>query len=377
MARKMIVRTGDECQHILEETEATNEEELRSLVKDNPDLLPIEEFGLNGSVMVVGRETTLASGAVDLICVTANGDLLVVEFKTGPQNSDFRHSLAQLLHYGSDLWHMTYEVFESTVAVRYFGHSNCNDPRVKGKTSLGEAVKSTWPELSEEEMSHFKDHLSRQLEGGGFNYVLVASSFTETVTRTLEYMNALGSTSDFFGVELVPFSGPHLSAFESRTIVKPYQQSGRSRSGTIDESRLLEQVVDERYRESLKQLLDLCHGLGLKTSWGTVGASIRISIPDTTDLLSIGWVFPPGQAGWSGLRDVTLGVDIASASKSPSVKASIDSYMSALENLNGVEPVSAQGLHAFHLGKDEMIDLSAEVSDIIAQLVSSVNTAND
>ena len=377
MARKMIVRTGDASQHILEETEATNEEELRSLIKDNPDLLPIEEFGLNGPVMVVGRETTLASGAVDLICVTANGDLLVVEFKTGPQNSDFRHSLAQLLHYGSDLWHMTYEVFESTVAVRYFGHSNCNDPRVKGKTSLGEAVKSTWPELSEEEMSHFKDHLSRQLEGGGFNYVLVASSFTETVTRTLEYMNALGSTSDFFGVELVPFSGPHLSAFESRTIVKPYQQSGRSRSGTIDESRLLEQVVDERYRESLKQLLDLCHGLGLKTFWGTVGTSIRISIPDTTDLLSIGWVFPPGQAGWSGLRDVTLGVDIVSASKSPSVKAYIDSYMSALENLNGVEPVSAQGLHAFHLGKDEMIDLSAEVSDIIAQLVSSVNTAND
>ena len=79
MARKMIVRTGDESQHILEETEATNEEELRSLVKDNPDLLPIEEFGLNGPVMVVGRETTLPSGAVDLICVTANGDLLVVD----------------------------------------------------------------------------------------------------------------------------------------------------------------------------------------------------------------------------------------------------------------------------------------------------------
>jgi len=102
VARKMIVRTGDASQHILEETKATNEEELRSLIKDNPDLLPIEEFGLNGPVMVVGRETTLASGAVDLICVTANGDLLVVEFKTGPQNSDFRHSLAQLLHYGSD-----------------------------------------------------------------------------------------------------------------------------------------------------------------------------------------------------------------------------------------------------------------------------------
>ena len=376
MARKMIVRTGDESQHILEETEATNEEELRSLVKDNPDLLPIEEFGLNGPVMVVGRETTLPSGAVDLLCVTANGDLLVVEFKTGPQNSDFRHSLAQLLHYGSDLWHMTYEVFESTVAVRYFGHSNCNDPRVKGKTSLEEAVKSTWPEVSEEEMSHFKDHLTRQLEQGAFNYVLVASSFTETVTRTIEYMNAQGSTSDFFCVELVPFSGPHLSAFESRTIVKPYRQSGRSRSGTIDESRFLEQVIDERYRESLKQLLELCHGLGLKTPWGSVGTSIRIPIPDTANLLSIGWLFPPGEVGWLGLRDVTLGIDTQSASKSPSVKASIDSYMSALENLRGVESVTAQGLSAFHIGQDEMVELSTEVSDIIVELVSSINTGN-
>ena len=88
MARKMIVQTGDKSQHILEETEATNEEELRSLVKDNPDLLPIEEFGLNGPVMVDGRETTLPSGAVDLICVTANGDLLVVEFKPIQKNQD-------------------------------------------------------------------------------------------------------------------------------------------------------------------------------------------------------------------------------------------------------------------------------------------------
>ncbi|RUA32314.1 MAG: hypothetical protein DSY78_03580, partial [Chloroflexi bacterium] len=85
----------------------------------------------------------------------------------------------------------------------------------------------------------------------------------------------------------------------------------------------------------------------------------------------------PGEVGWLGLRDVTLGIDIKSASKSPSVKASIDSYMSALENLNGVEPVTAQNLRAFHIGQDEMVELSTEVSDIIAELVSSMNTAND
>ena len=44
MARKIIVRTGDNSV-MLEETETANEEELRSLVKDNPNLLPAENSG--------------------------------------------------------------------------------------------------------------------------------------------------------------------------------------------------------------------------------------------------------------------------------------------------------------------------------------------
>jgi len=370
----MIVRSGDGPPDILEEIEAANEEELRSLIKEHPDLLPVEEFGLDGPLMVVGRETKLASGAVDLICVTAGGDLLVIEFKTGPQNSDFRHSLAQLLHYGSDIWHMTYEMFESTVAARYFGNSNCSDPRVKGKTSLEQAVYSTWPDLSEEDMQVFRDRLTAQLEQGAFNYILVASRFTDTVTKTMEYMNSLGTASCFFGVELVPFSGNGFSAFESRTIIKPLQQNRQARSGTLDEGKLLDRVDDERYRESLQKLLELCRGLGLKIPWGSAGASIRISTPDSTEPLSIGWLFPPGVSGWMGLKDVTLGIDTVSAAKRPSAQRQLENYLSSLENLEGVESVRVQGLRAFHLNSDVLTALSGEVSNIIAELVSSINS---
>ena len=59
------------------------------------------------------------------------------------------------------------------------------------------------------------------------------------------------------------------------------------------------------------------------------------------------------------------------------MKASIDRYMSALENLGGVESVTAQGLRAFHIGQYEMVELSTEVSDIIAELVHRVSTNND
>ena len=77
---------------------------LRIPLKENPDLLPIEEFGFTGPLVVVAEETRLPSGAIDLAGITRGGRLVVVEFKTGPQNADFRDALAQLLDYGSDIW---------------------------------------------------------------------------------------------------------------------------------------------------------------------------------------------------------------------------------------------------------------------------------
>ena len=59
------------------------------------------------------------------------------------------------------------------------------------------------------------------------------------------------------------------------------------------------------------------------------------------------------------------------------VASALRSGLLALENLSGVESVTAQGLRAFHIGQDEMVELSTEVSDIIAELVRNVNTAND
>ena len=120
MPRKMVIESSEGKHTLLSETLAENEEQLQEFVKANPDLRPVEEFDMTGPVMVVGRETGLASGAVDLVALARSGDLLVIEFKTGPQNSDFRAALAQLLDYGADLWQMTFEEFEQAVAVRNF-----------------------------------------------------------------------------------------------------------------------------------------------------------------------------------------------------------------------------------------------------------------
>ena len=209
MPRKIILRTGDGRSGILLEVPATDEFQLQELIKNNPDLLPVEEFDMTGPLLVVGRETAVASGAVDLVAITRGGEILVVEFKTGPQNTDFRRVLAQLIDYGSHLWSLSYENFEAAVAVRYFNDgAQCQDDRVAGARSLEYAARQVWTEMSDAEFLSIRERISEQLRLGAFHYVLVAQRFTDTIQQTALYLNETMPRSFFTPSSLFDSSVP-------------------------------------------------------------------------------------------------------------------------------------------------------------------------
>ena len=368
----MVQREG-ESRLLLTEILAVDEAQLQEIVKENPDLLPVDEFGITGPLMVVGRETTLPSGYVDLVCLSRGGDLLLVEFKTGPQNSDFRHVLAQLLDYGSHLWRMSYEEFESTVANRYFSSNHCQDDRLRKKASLDEAARAIWPDLSEEEGALFRERLTQQLNTGEFHYVVVAQRFTITMERTVEYLNATMSAARFYSVELVRFAADSISAFESRTVLKPELQSSGSRQGPPkNKVQFLEQIEDDTYRSTLRELLEVCSGLGLRFYWGTAGASIRVSISNRENPLSVAWLYPPGVLGWMGLLDLTLGLS-DNAGELPSVASALEDYVEKVKALPGVEPAKPDWLHGCHLTPEVTVGNYDRIVDILAELVQRVN----
>lgn len=87
MPRKMVIVAGDGSTPVLAEVEAHDEQQLQARLTENPDLIPIEEWGWSGPLMVVGRETSLPSGAPDLVAIARSGEVLVAEFKTGPCES--------------------------------------------------------------------------------------------------------------------------------------------------------------------------------------------------------------------------------------------------------------------------------------------------
>ena len=374
MPRKMIVTQPKSPAAVLSEEAADDEAELQHLLKDNPELLAVEEFGLTGPLMVVGEETSLPSGAVDIVGLTRDGAVVVLEFKTGPQNPDFRHAIAQLLDYGSDLWRMTIEEFESAVVARYLGSDRCRTTNLKGAQSLDEAAMRIWPDMTEEERSGFKDHVATQLANGTFHYVLCAQRIIPTTVRTIDYLNQISRGPRFFAVEFVRFRGTDIEAFESRTVAKPQSRSSSATDSSITETKLLSQVDDLEYRAKLRDFLAAVSGLGLRIEWGSVGCSIRLPTPYRPEPITVAWLFPPNQSGWMGLTDLTLGFDKATADRIPEALPHLETYAQAVSKWGGVEPDMRSTLEAYRLPPRQFISQARKVVDLLAELADSVRT---
>jgi len=374
MGRKIILRReGETAGQILEEIQAHDEAQLQEQLKENPDLLPIEEYELSGPLMVIGRETALPSGSVDLICLTRTGELLLIEFKTGPKNPDFRHTLAQLLDYGSHLWGMDYEVFEEAVPRSYFASDRCpaGSPTRK-KTSLEAGAKAFWLDLSDEEYSELKGTLSKNLTDGRFRYLAVAQRFTEQMLTTVDYLNAKMQSARFYAIELVRFQGGEISAFEARTVLKP-PRVNLSGSGPIDRQRFLDAFTNEAYRNAVRDFLEAAEGLDLKFYWGTQGMSIRIPIPEKAETLSIGWLYPPGSGGWLGTNDVSLGYDRETAKqRAQSVLPSLEIYSREISKIADAKKIQTARLEAYRFPPEVFIRERDGLVSVLRKLVGDI-----
>ena len=339
-------------------------------MKENPELLPVEEFGLTGPLLVVGEETTLPSGAADLVGLARGGDLVIIEFKTGPQNPDFRRASAQLLDYGSDLWGMSFEEFESSVATRFFSSGRCRDARVAGSKSLKDAASTVWDDFSEDDWDSCKEQLTQRLTSGAFRFVLAAQRFTDSAGKTLEYLNEVSQGPSFYGVEMVRFTGDGVSAFESRTVASPRTTGPRSERRIVDETRFLEAVEDPKYRGALEEIFETVRGLNLRTEWGSAGCSIRVRTEFRAEPITVAWLFPPGRLGWMGLTDVTLGFDPGTAGVVPEAKPMLERYVAQVAQLRSVEPARPQDLKAYRLSPSAVIENQSKVKEALADLLA-------
>lgn len=78
MPRRVHIQQGEEHFDLVEQS-LHNELVLQEVLKSHPQLIPADDLGFDRDLLVVGRETALAAGAIDLLCLASTGDLVLVE----------------------------------------------------------------------------------------------------------------------------------------------------------------------------------------------------------------------------------------------------------------------------------------------------------
>lgn len=346
-------------------------------MKAEPQLIPSDDLGLDGDLIVVGRETALASGFIDLLCLARSGDLVLIEFKTGPQNPDFRHALAQLIDYGSDLWRMSVDDFDRGVVQRYLASARA-DRHTAGAFNLDEVLDRSGWNLTEEERGASLQRLSDVLSTGDFHYVVAAQRFTSAMQVSLEYMNATMRHGRFYLIEIVQLAGGELIAHAAQVVAAPPKKTAIGATGLIsqtDESAFLNGIVDDSYRDAMRDILAGCAALGFDVKWGSRGASIRIATPDRREPLSIGWVLPEGSQ-WFGARHASFGVDRDTLALVPSVKEPVDRFVLAVRGIAGGAPVASK-LDAICFNPHVLPDVVPEVLETLQKLVTDTNAPEE
>ncbi|TDD59344.1 hypothetical protein E1263_15635 [Kribbella antibiotica] len=383
MGRKLVVLRDDGSEAVLEEILAPDEQNLHDRLRLSPGLLPIEDLDLDGPLLVVGQEVSLASGRIDLVGLARGGDILLVEFKTGPQNPDFRHVLAQLVDYGSDLWEQSLDEFDNTVVRRYLASKYCTDPNMVGARSLEDARARAWPEMSDSEASQFRARVTETLETGDFHFVAVAQRFTTSMENSVRYLNQSMKRGSFYLAELIRYQSTFLpmpdqktiSAYACQIVARP-ERRPVGPSAHIGEADLLDSITDNEYRLALERIFDACRGVGLRFDWGTKGASIRLPTQDRAEPLSIAWIFPPDSTGnWSGLSHLTLGYDKQSLASRPSVKTRIEQYGEDVHALPGGKSPRIKLIVGATFDPSAVVAGETQLTALITETVASINEA--
>jgi hypothetical protein len=373
----MLVKTEADTFE-LTERRADSEFELQNVLRQAPNLIPVDDLGLDGPLMVVGRETALPSGRVDLLTVTPAGDVLIIEFKTGPQNPDYRHALAQLLDYASDLWQMDPGDFATNVVVSYLATRHCppSDP-AHGATTLRDAATRTWPGLDADELDAFENSLARRLSEGRFHLVLAAQRVTRNLRTTIEFLQQSEAKVAFHAVELVKFTDDEriTTAYEGRAVTTPTRRGGRGTTGvTVDIETVLDSYDDPVHRERLETLVEYCRSLQLTFEPGSKGFSIRMGVPDRAEPVSVAWVFPP-DAGYLGMRGLNLGFDLGIVRKL-SVAPRFKAYAARLHDIDGAVPISAKAIDGVGVPPEVLTTQQDAIIGAIGELISGIQGAS-
>ncbi len=176
-----------------------DEEELRSLIAENPQLLP-----LAGSprLAVLGSEVQLGTGYADILAVEFSGRPVIIEVKLHKNLESHRAIVSQIIYYAAFLRGFDVDAFERRIVLRRYTAS-------AGCESILEAVKAH-DQAGEVDQDSFRASLQGFLARGDFRQVFVLDEVSPELERVVAYLDAVtvqGLTIDLVTVKKYEVNG--------------------------------------------------------------------------------------------------------------------------------------------------------------------------
>jgi hypothetical protein len=149
-----------------------DEEELKKLLIESPEILPLED--LEVSLVAAIPEFALGSGAADIVMFDEEGDIAIIECKLDKNPEIKRKVIGQIVEYASYLWKKSYEQVD-----RYAKEK-------QGKSLAGlvkDRVQGVWDE------ENFRRGVRNSLERGIFSLIVAVDRINDDLRHTVQYFN--------------------------------------------------------------------------------------------------------------------------------------------------------------------------------------------
>lgn len=209
---KPILLNKDEKVLLLNRIDSLDELSIQNLIFRNPECLPISDIDESyNPVIPVCKELNTTVGSLDILFVSPNGELTIVETKLWRNPEARRKVVAQILDYAKELSNWTYEDLQREIN-RKLGK--------KGNT-LYELAKSSNSHLLPPE-SDFVDSVNRNLSRGRFLLLIAGDGIREGARGIAEFLSSAGHLNFTFAmVELNIYTGQDVGTLIiPKTLVK-------------------------------------------------------------------------------------------------------------------------------------------------------------
>lgn len=184
---------------------------LQSRLFENPDSLPLHEINpAFQNLTPICTELSTSAGPIDIVYITPQGKLVVVETKLFKNPEARRKVIGQLLDYAKELVTWSYADLQRQVSIR---------TGVKGN-SVFKLVSGKYPEVDEAELH---DGVTQSLEKGDFMLIIAGDGIRQDAQAIIEFLDSTAQMRFTLGlIEAAVFQteDQELTFIQPRVLVK-------------------------------------------------------------------------------------------------------------------------------------------------------------